>query len=86
MKEINLDLPKSEIINSFVKSKKVLKVGLPAIIRPSFTLGGSGGGIAKNKKEFFDLIKSGLSESPENQVLVEESLEGWKEFEMEVVK
>jgi carbamoyl-phosphate synthase large subunit len=87
MKEINLDLPKSEIINSFVKSKKVLKkVGLPAIIRPSFTLGGSGGGIAKNKKEFFDLIKSGLSESPENQVLVEESLEGWKEFEMEVVR
>ncbi len=87
MKEINLDLPKSEIINSFNKSKKVLnKIGLPAIIRPSFTLGGTGGGIAKNKKEFFDLIKSGLAESPENQVLVEESLEGWKEFEMEVVR
>jgi len=87
MKEINLDLPKSEIINSFRKSKSVLKkIGLPAIIRPSFTLGGSGGGIAKNKKDFFDLIKSGLSESPENQVLVEESLEGWKEFEMEVVR
>ena len=87
MKEINLDLPKSEIINSFDKSKKVLKkIGLPAIIRPSFTLGGTGGGIAKNKKEFFDLIKAGLAESPENQVLVEESLEGWKEFEMEVVR
>ncbi len=87
MKEINLDLPKSEIINSFGKSKRVLKkIGLPAIIRPSFTLGGSGGGIAKNKKDFFDLIKSGLSESPENQVLVEESLEGWKEFEMEVIR
>ena len=87
MKEINLDLPKSEIINSFSKSKKVLKkIGLPAIIRPSFTLGGSGGGIAKNKKEFFDLIESGLAESPQNQVLVEESLEGWKEFEMEVVR
>jgi len=87
MKEIDLDLPKSEIINSFNKSKKVLKkIGLPAIIRPSFTLGGSGGGIAKNKREFFDLIKSGLAESPENQVLVEESLEGWKEFEMEVVR
>ena len=87
MKEINLDLPKSEIINSFNKSKKVLKkIGLPAIIRPSFTLGGTGGGIAKNKKEFFDLIKAGLAESPENQVLVEESLEGWKEFEMEVVR
>ena len=87
MKEINLDLPKSEIVNSFNKSKKVLKkIGLPAIIRPSFTLGGTGGGIAKNKKEFFELIKVGLSESPENQVLVEESLEGWKEFEMEVVR
>ncbi len=87
MKEINLDLPKSEIVNSFSKSKKVLKkIGLPAIIRPSFTLGGTGGGIAKNKKEFFELIKAGLSESPENQVLVEESLEGWKEFEMEVVR
>ena len=59
---------------------------MPAIIRPAFTLGGLGGGIAKNKKEFFDLIKSGLAESPENQVLVEESLEGWKEFEMEVVR
>ena len=58
MKEINLDLPKSEIINSFDKSKKSFKkIGLPAIIRPSFTLGGTGGGIAKNKKEFFDLIK-----------------------------
>ena len=87
MKEINLDLPKSEIINSFSKSKRVLKkIGLPAIIRPSFTLGGSGGGIAKNKKEFFDLVRSGLEESPKNQVLVEESLEGWKEFEMEVVR
>ncbi len=87
MREINLDLPKSEIINSFNNSKKVLKkIGLPAIIRPSFTLGGSGGGIAKNKREFFSLIKSGLSESPQNQVLVEESLEGWKEFEMEVVR
>ena len=67
--------------------KKVFKkIGLPAIIRPSFTLGGSGGGIAKTKKEFFNLIKSGLTESPQNQVLVEESLEGWKEFEMEVVR
>jgi len=87
MKEINLDLPKSEIISSFSKSKKVLKkIGLPAIIRPSFTLGGTGGGIAKSKKEFFSLVEAGLAESPENQVLVEESLEGWKEFEMEVVR
>ena len=87
MREIKLDLPKSEILNSFSNSKKVFKkIGLPAIIRPSFTLGGSGGGIAKTKKEFFDLIKSGIAESPQNQVLVEESLEGWKEFEMEVVR
>ncbi len=87
MREINLDLPKSEIVKSFDKSKKVLKkIGLPLIIRPSFTLGGSGGGIAKNKKEYFSLIKAGLAESPQNQVLVEESLEGWKEFEMEVVR
>ncbi len=87
MKEIKLDLPKSEILNTFSNSKKVFKkIGLPAIIRPSFTLGGSGGGIAKTKKEFFNLIKSGIAESPQNQVLVEESLEGWKEFEMEVVR
>ena len=87
MREIKLDLPKSEILNSIENSKKVFKkIGLPAIIRPSFTLGGSGGGIAKTKKEFFNLIKSGIAESPQNQVLVEESLEGWKEFEMEVVR
>ena len=59
---------------------------MPAIIRPSFTLGGAGGGIAYTKKEFFNFIKSGLFESPKNQVLVEESLLGWKEFEMEVVR
>tara|TARA_Y100001970_G_scaffold26558_1_gene32002 strand:+ start:14818 stop:18036 length:3219 start_codon:yes stop_codon:yes gene_type:complete len=87
MREIKLDLPKSEILDSIKNSKKVFKkIGLPAIIRPSFTLGGSGGGIAKTKKEFFNLIKSGIAESPQKQVLVEESLEGWKEFEMEVVR
>ena len=87
MKEIGLDLPKSEIINSEKKAKKVLKkIGLPAIIRPSFTLGGTGGGIANTKKEYFNFVKSGLFESPKNQVLVEECLEGWKEFEMEVIR
>ncbi len=87
MREIKLDLPKSEILNSIKNSRNAFKkIGLPAIIRPSFTLGGSGGGIAKTKKEFFNLIKSGIAESPQNQVLVEESLEGWKEFEMEVVR
>ncbi len=87
MREIGLDLPKSEIINSEKKAKNALKkIGLPAIIRPSFTLGGAGGGIAFTKKQYFEFIKSGLFESPRNQVLVEECLLGWKEFEMEVVR
>ncbi len=87
MSEIGLDLPKSEVINKFKYAAKCLKkIGLPAIIRPSFTLGGLGGGIARNKKEFFKIIKGGLHESPQNQVLVEECLDGWKEFEMEVVR
>ncbi len=87
MIEIGLDLPKSKIVNNFKQASQVLKkIGLPAIIRPAFTLGGLGGGIAKNKKEFFKIIKNGLHESPVNQVLVEECLEGWKEFEMEVVR
>ena len=87
MLDIGLDLPKSKIVNNYSQASKVLKqIGLPAIIRPAFTLGGLGGGIAKSKKEFFKIIKSGLQESPVNQVLVEECLEGWKEFEMEVVR
>ena len=87
MIKIGLDLPKSKIINNFKQASKVLKqVGLPTIIRPAFTLGGLGGGIAKNQKEFFKIVKNGLHESPVNQVLVEECLEGWKEFEMEVVR
>jgi len=87
MSDIGLDLPKSRIINHFKDAAKCLKeIGLPAIIRPSFTLGGLGGGIAKNKKDFFKLVKTGMNESPQNQVLIEESLEGWKEFEMEVVR
>jgi carbamoyl-phosphate synthase large subunit len=87
MIDIGLDLPKSKIVNNINQASKVLKqIGLPAIIRPAFTLGGLGGGIAKNKKDYFKIIKSGLHESPVSQVLVEESLEGWKEFEMEVVR
>ena len=87
MIDIGLDLPKSKVIKNIKDANKVLKqVGLPAIIRPSFTLGGLGGGIAKNKKDFFKIIKDGLHESPANQVLIEECLEGWKEFEMEVVR
>ena len=61
-------------------------VGLPAIIRPSFTLGGTGGGIAYNRAEFFDIVASGLDASPTTEVLIEESVLGWKEYEMEVVR
>ena len=87
MIEIGLDLPKSQIVNNINQASKALKkIGLPAIIRPAFTLGGLGGGIVKNKKDFLKILKSGLEESPVSQVLVEECLEGWKEFEMEVVR
>ncbi len=87
MFDIGLDLPNSKIAKNTKEAEKVLKkIGLPAIIRPSFTLGGLGGGIAKNKKDFFKIVKDGLNESPANQVLIEECLEGWKEFEMEVVR
>ncbi len=87
MIDIGLDLPKSEIVNNNNQTSKVLKkIGLPAIIRPAFTLGGLGGGIAKTKKDYFKIVKNGLHESPVNQVLVEECLEGWKEFEMEVIR
>jgi carbamoyl-phosphate synthase large subunit len=87
MLDIGLDLPKSKVVNRIKESTKALKqIGLPAIIRPAFTLGGLGGGIAKTKKEYLKIVKEGLHESPVNQVLVEECLEGWKEFEMEVVR
>jgi len=87
MLDIGLDLPKSKIVNHIKDSSKALKqIGLPAIIRPAFTLGGLGGGIAKTKKEYSKIVKEGLHESPVSQVLIEECLEGWKEFEMEVVR
>jgi carbamoyl-phosphate synthase large subunit len=87
MIDIGLDLPKSRVVNHIRDAAKVLKqIGLPAIIRPAFTLGGLGGGIAKSKKEYLKIVKDGLHESPVNQILIEECLEGWKEFEMEVVR
>ena len=87
MIDIGLDLPKSKVVNHIKDATKVLKqIGLPAIIRPAFTLGGLGGGIAKNKKDYFKIVKNGLHESPVSQILIEECLEGWKEFEMEVVR
>ena len=87
MLDIGLDLPKSKIVNHIKYAAKALKqIGLPVIIRPAFTLGGLGGGIAKTKKEYLKIVKDGLHESPVNQILIEECLEGWKEFEMEVVR
>ncbi len=69
-----------------VAAKALDEVGVPAIIRPSFTLGGTGGGIAYNRAEFFDIVSSGLDASPTTEVLIEESVLGWKEYEMEVVR
>jgi len=87
MIEIGLDLPKSKVVNHIREAAKALKqIGLPTIIRPAFTLGGLGGGIAKTEKEYFEIVKDGLHESPVSQILIEECLEGWKEFEMEVVR
>ena len=69
-----------------IASDALSHIGLPAIIRPSFTLGGTGGGIAYNKSEFFEIVESGLDASPTTEVLIEESVLGWKEYEMEVVR
>ena len=87
MKKIGLETPRSKMVHDGTEADAALKlIGLPAIMRPSFTLGGTGGGIAYNREEFFELIDRGLDASPTNQVLVEESVLGWKEFEMEVVR
>ncbi|MET0408697.1 MAG: carbamoyl phosphate synthase large subunit, partial [Hyphomicrobium sp.] len=87
MEEIGLETPRSRMVNSRDEASAALEhVGLPAIIRPSFTLGGTGGGIAYNREEFFEIIDRGLDASPTSQVLVEESVLGWKEYEMEVVR
>ncbi|WP_028918885.1 carbamoyl-phosphate synthase large subunit [Pseudoxanthomonas suwonensis] len=87
MQEIGLECPKAEVARSFEQAVEIqVKVGYPTIIRPSFTLGGSGGGIAYNREEFEDIVKRGLELSPVHEVLIEESVLGWKEFEMEVVR
>jgi len=87
MTRIGLESPKSEVVHNREEAAKALdKIGLPAIIRPSFTLGGTGGGIAYNRDEFFDIVQGGLEASPTTEVLVEESVLGWKEYEMEVVR
>ncbi|MFC4526576.1 carbamoyl-phosphate synthase large subunit [Dyella halodurans] len=87
MAEIGLECPKAEVVRTFEQALETqVKVGYPTIIRPSFTLGGSGGGIAYNREEFEEIVKRGLELSPVGEVLVEESVLGWKEFEMEVVR
>ena len=87
MKKIGLETPRSHQVKTLAGALEALEdIGLPAIIRPSFTLGGTGGGIAYNKAEFIDIIDRGIDASPTNEVLVEESVLGWKEFEMEVVR
>jgi carbamoyl-phosphate synthase large subunit len=87
MTKIGLETPKSRMAHNRDEAALALEhIGLPAIIRPSFTMGGTGGGIAYNKAEFFEIIERGLDASPTTQVLVEESVLGWKEFEMEVVR
>ncbi|WDS36788.1 carbamoyl-phosphate synthase large subunit [Pseudoxanthomonas sp.] len=87
MAEIGLECPKAEVARTFEQAVEIqAKVGYPTIIRPSFTLGGTGGGIAYNREEFEEIIKRGLDLSPVHEVLVEESVLGWKEFEMEVVR
>jgi len=87
MIDIGLECPKAEVAKSLEQALEVqAKVGFPTIIRPSFTLGGSGGGIAYNREEFIEIINRGLELSPVHEVLVEESVLGWKEFEMEVVR
>jgi carbamoyl-phosphate synthase large subunit len=87
MTEIGLESPRSAIAHTLEEARAALaEVGLPAVIRPSFTLGGTGGGIAYNREEFERIVASGLEASPTTEVLVEESVLGWKEYEMEVVR
>jgi carbamoyl-phosphate synthase large subunit len=87
MKRIGLECPRAKLAHSMEEAFQVLDhIGFPCIIRPSFTMGGSGGGIAYNRDEFEEICTRGLDLSPTNELLIDESLIGWKEFEMEVVR
>lgn len=87
MKSIGLDCPRSGIAHSMEEANAVLdRLGFPCIIRPSFTMGGTGGGIAYNREEFEEICARGLDLSPTKELLIDESLIGWKEYEMEVVR
>ena len=87
MDKIGLESARSRVAHTLDEAMEALEfTGLPAIIRPSFTLGGTGGGVAYNRDEFVSIVRSGLDASPTTEVLIEESLLGWKEYEMEVVR
>jgi len=87
MGDIDLEVPRASVAHSLEEALVIQRdIGFPTIIRPSFTMGGSGGGIAYNRQEFTDIVSHGLDLSPTNEVLLEESVLGWKEFELEVVR
>ena len=87
MKRIGLDMPDSDLAHNLETAIEIQRgIGYPVIIRPSFTLGGTGGGVAWNKEEFMEICERGLEASPTSEILVEQSVVGWKEFEMEVVR
>ena len=87
MESIGLDVPTSFIVHNLEEARQAVReIGLPMVIRPSYTLGGSGGGIAYNKDEFEAKVRRGLELSPVHEVLLEESVIGWKEYEMEVMR
>ena len=87
MKRIGLECPRSALAHSMEEAQQIqAAIGFPVVIRPSFTLGGSGGGIAYNREEFLEICERGLDASPTHELLIEESVTGWKEFEMEVVR
>ncbi len=87
MKKIGLEVPRGIFVRSESEAELALRqLGLPLVVRPSFTLGGTGGGIADTEQEYFDIVRRGLSASPIREVLVEESIVGWKEYELEVIR
>ena len=87
MARIGLEVPRNAVVKSLDEARTALtQIGLPVVIRPSFTMGGAGGGIAYNREEFDAIIKSGIDASPIGEVMIDESVLGWKEYEMEVVR
>src|SRR5438552_3223996 len=87
VREIGLATPQSEVVGDIRQAQRVIQsIGFPAVIRPSFTLGGTGGGIAFNSEEFESIVQRGLDLSPVHEVLIEQSVIGWKEFELEVMR